>query len=46
VNIRHPLAAKARVKAQDENWMFPNRIKKGKITKPGPIWQEDLCHDD
>jgi integrase/predicted DNA-binding transcriptional regulator AlpA len=42
VDVQRLLAAKARVKAEDEDWMFPNRIKKGKIMKPGPIWHEDL----
>ncbi|HEV2135120.1 MAG TPA: tyrosine-type recombinase/integrase [Terracidiphilus sp.] len=30
------------MKAGDEDWMFPNRIKKGKTMKPGPIWHETL----
>ena len=28
--------------AQDDDWMFPNRIKKAKIMKPGSIWHEHL----
>jgi integrase len=28
--------------AQDEDWMFPNRIKTGMKMKPGPIRHEDL----
>jgi len=36
------LTLKERVGAKDEDWMFPNRIKKGKIRKPGPIWHEHL----
>jgi integrase len=36
------LALKARMKAGDEDWVFPNRIKTGKIMKPGPIWHETL----
>jgi integrase len=28
--------------AQDEDWMFPNRIKTGTKMKPGPIRHEDL----
>lgn len=36
------LALKERMKAEDEDWMFPNRIKKGKTMKPGPIWHETL----
>lgn len=28
--------------ARDEDWRFPNRIKKGTIRKPGPIWHEHL----
>lgn len=37
------LALKQRQKATDEDWMFPNRIKKGggKL-KPGPIWHEHI----
>ena len=41
-DVQRLLSAKARMKAQDEDWMFPNRIKNGKIIKPGPIWHEDL----
>ncbi|HEY1743328.1 MAG TPA: tyrosine-type recombinase/integrase [Granulicella sp.] len=26
----------------EPDWMFPNRIKRGKIMKPGPIWHEHL----
>ena len=42
VDVERLLALKARMKAQDEDWTFPNRIKKGKTMKPGPIWHEDL----
>jgi hypothetical protein len=40
-DVERLLALKVRTKAQDEDWMFPNRIKKGKTMKPGPIWHED-----
>jgi integrase/predicted DNA-binding transcriptional regulator AlpA len=36
------LALKVRKKAKDGDWMFPNRIKNGKIMKPGPMWHEHL----
>ncbi|QNI35799.1 tyrosine-type recombinase/integrase [Edaphobacter albus] len=37
------LAALQRMKAKDEDWVFPNRIKNaGKKMKPGPIWHETL----
>jgi hypothetical protein len=36
------LRLKERVGAKHEDWMFPNRIKKGKIRNPGPIWHEHL----
>jgi len=36
------LALKARMKASDDDWMFPNRIKNGKTMKTGPIWHETL----
>ena len=39
-DVQRLLALKARMKAQDEDWMFSNRIKKGKTMKPGPIWHE------
>ncbi len=39
-DVQRLLRLKERRKAQDEDWMFPNRIKKGKIMKPGPIWHE------
>jgi hypothetical protein len=32
---RTSLALKERMKAQDDDWMFPDRIKKGKTMKPG-----------
>jgi integrase len=41
-DVERLLALKERMKAQDDDWMFPNRIKKGKIMKPGPIWHETL----
>ena len=41
-DVERLLALKERRKAQDDDWMFPNRIKKGKIMKPGPIWHETL----
>jgi integrase/predicted DNA-binding transcriptional regulator AlpA len=37
------LSLKRRVNANDDDWMFPNRIKKGgKKLKPGPIWHEHI----
>jgi integrase len=42
-DVERLLALKARMKAKDEDWVFPNRIKKaGKKMKPGPIWHETL----
>jgi integrase/predicted DNA-binding transcriptional regulator AlpA len=41
-DVHYLLALKERAGARDEDWMFPNRIKKGKIRKPGPIWHEHL----
>jgi integrase len=41
-DVQRLLALKGRMQAQDDDWMFPNRIKKGKIMKPGPIWHEHL----
>jgi integrase len=41
-DVHRLLTLKERVKAQDDDWMFPNRIKKGKIMKPGPIWHEHI----
>jgi integrase len=41
-DVQRLLALKERKRAQDDDWMFPNRIKKGKIMKPGPIWHEHL----
>ena len=41
-DVERLLALKERVKGQDEDWMFPNRIRKGKTMKPGPIWHETL----
>lgn len=41
-DVQRLLAAKARMNAQDEDWMFPNRIKIGTKMKPGPIRHEDL----
>jgi integrase len=41
-DIERLLALKERMKAQDDDWMFPNHIKKGKTMKPGPIWHETL----
>jgi integrase/predicted DNA-binding transcriptional regulator AlpA len=41
-DVHRLLQLKERMKAQDDDWMFPNRIKKGKIMKPGPIWHEHL----
>lgn len=41
-DVERLLAVKARMKAKDDDWMFPNRIKTGRILKPGPIWHEDF----
>jgi site-specific recombinase XerC len=42
-DVRRLLAMKERMKAQDDDWMFPNRIKKvGTKMKPGPIWHETI----
>ncbi|HTF68344.1 MAG TPA: tyrosine-type recombinase/integrase [Edaphobacter sp.] len=41
-DVQRLLALKERMKAQDDDWMFPNRIKKGTIMKPGPIWHETI----
>ena len=41
-DVRRLLALKERLKAADEDWMFPNRVKKGRTMKPGPIWHETL----
>ena len=41
-DVARLLALKERMKAGDEDWMFPNRIKNGKTMKPGPIWHETL----
>jgi integrase/predicted DNA-binding transcriptional regulator AlpA len=41
-DVQRLLRLKEQAKAQDEDWMFPNRIKKGKILKPGPIRHEHL----
>ena len=36
------LALKRRMKAGEEDWIFPNRIRNGKVLKSGPIWHETL----
>jgi integrase len=37
------LSLKRRVNAQDDDWMFPNRIKKGGTKmKPGPMRYEEI----
>jgi hypothetical protein len=41
-HVQRLLALKERMKAQDDDWMFPNRIKQGKTMKPGPIWHETI----
>jgi integrase len=41
-DVERLLRLKERMKAQDEDWMFPNRIKNGRTMKPGPIWHETL----
>jgi hypothetical protein len=39
-DVQRLLALKERMKAQDDDWMFLNRIKNGKTMKLGPIWYE------
>jgi integrase len=42
-DVERLLSLKRRVHAQDGDWMFPNRIKKGGAKlKPGPIWHEHI----
>jgi hypothetical protein len=41
-DVARLLVLKERMKAGDEDWMFPNRVKTGKTMKPGPIWHETL----
>jgi site-specific recombinase XerC len=41
-DVLHLLALKERVKAQDDDLVFPNRTKTGSILKRGPIWHERL----
>ena len=41
-DVERLLALKERVNGQEEDWMFPNRIKNGSIMKSGPIWHETL----
>lgn len=41
-DVHRLLRLKEQTGAQDDNWMFPNRIKKGTIRKPGPLWHEHL----
>ncbi len=41
-DVQRLLALKKRVNAQDDDWMFPNRIKNGKVLMPGPIWHETI----
>jgi integrase len=42
-DIDRLLSLKQRANANDDDWMFPNRIKKGGAKlKPGPIWHEHI----
>ena len=42
-DVKRVLALKARMNATDEDWMFPNHIRKsGKRMKPGSIRHEDF----
>lgn len=42
-DVARLLVLKERMKARDDDWMFPNRIKNaGKKMKTGPIWHETL----
>ena len=42
-DVERLLSLKRRVNAKDDDWMFPNRIKKGGAKlKPGPIWHEHI----
>ncbi|HTZ89194.1 MAG TPA: tyrosine-type recombinase/integrase [Alloacidobacterium sp.] len=41
-DVERLLALKAGKGAQDDDWMFPNRIKNGKKMKPGPMWHEHI----
>lgn len=41
-DVQHLLALKEKMNAQDDDWMFPNRIRRGTKLKPGPIWHETI----
>ena len=41
-DVQRLLRLKDQAKAQDDDWMFPNRIRKGRKLKPGPIRYEHL----
>ncbi len=41
-DVQRLLRLKATVRAQDDDWMFPNRIRTGKKLKPGPIRYEHV----
>src|SRR5260370_31558495 len=41
-DVQRLLRLKDQAKAQDDDWMFPNRIRKGRTLKPGPIRYEHL----
>ncbi|MDQ2833841.1 MAG: tyrosine-type recombinase/integrase [Acidobacteriota bacterium] len=41
-DVQRLLRLKESVNGQEEDWMFPNRIKNGSIMKSGPIWHETL----
>jgi site-specific recombinase XerC len=42
VDVDRLLALKRRMKAQDDDWIFPNRIQNGKVLRSGPVWHETL----
>ena len=41
-DVERLLSLKRSVNAQDEDWMFPNRIKNGTKMKPGPMRYEEI----
>ena len=41
-DVERLLRLKESVNGQEEDWIFPNRIKNGSIMKAGPIWHETL----
>jgi integrase len=41
-DVQRLLALKSRRKAQDDDWMFPSRVRTVGKMKPGPIWHEHI----